>query len=305
MKNKIPKITHEGILPIGNTQIPCYVLDNGQRVLSGRGVQNLLKLTDEHKQGQEIAGSRLKRLFNYKAFKPILLNNLGSDRFQIIKCRKGKKIIHGYNATSLVDLCDAIIEVKNSGVKLTTRQKIIATQAEILIRSVAKVGIIALVDEATGFQRDRDHEELQKILEAYINKEFLPWSKVFPDEFYEHMFRLRGWRYSPLSVKRPQLVGKLTNKIVYDKLPPGVLKELKEITPKSKSGHYTKRFHQGLTIDIGHRHLENHLAVIITLMRVSPNWRIFEGLFNKAFPKNKQMKLLDETEYSIEDIEEK
>jgi hypothetical protein len=39
-----------------------------------------------------------------------------------------------------------------------------------LLRGFARVGIIALVDEATGFQRDRTKDALSKILEAYIAK---------------------------------------------------------------------------------------------------------------------------------------
>lgn len=40
--------------------------------------------------------------------------------------------------------------------------------ANIIIRSVAKVGIVALVDEVTGYQYEREKDELQKILKAYI-----------------------------------------------------------------------------------------------------------------------------------------
>ncbi len=91
----------------------------------------------------------------------------------------------------------------------------IATQCEILVRGFARIGVVALVDEATGYQKVRQRDELHKILEAYIAKELLPWTKRFPDEFYEEMFRLRGWGFDPESCKRPILVGKLTESIVY------------------------------------------------------------------------------------------
>ena len=87
-------------------------------------------------------------------------------------------------------------------------QEHIGASADILMRGLAHVGIIALVDEATGYQVVREREELHHILEAYINQELLPWSKTFPDGYYQELFRLRGWEYSPPSVKRPQMVGR-------------------------------------------------------------------------------------------------
>mgnify|MGYP003561277120 CR=1 FL=1 len=52
------------------------------------------------------------------------------------------------------------------------------------MRAFARVGITALVDEATGYQYERENDELQKILKAYISEELLPWQKRFPDIFY-------------------------------------------------------------------------------------------------------------------------
>lgn len=48
----------------------------------------------------------------------------------------------------------------------------------------AKTGLVAVIDEVTGYQADRDRDELQKVLEKYISAELLPWAKRFPDEFY-------------------------------------------------------------------------------------------------------------------------
>ena len=155
--------------------------------------------------------------------------------------------------------------------------------SEILVRSLSKIGIVALVDEATGYQDIRNKDELQKLLALYVRKEFLPWTKKFPDTFYEEMFRLKGWTYNPIGGKKSQLVGKITNQLIYDKLPKGVLAELKRITPKSEAGNYTKKFHQSLTEDIGNPHLQNHLASVTTLMKVSPNWGNFNRLFVRAF----------------------
>ena len=108
MDEKILKIGYEGVLKIGQFKIPCYVTEDNKRVLSGRGIQEVLKLTDESQQ--QTSGSRLKRLFNYKPLKALIENNISPGRFEPIKCvNKGKKI-NGYDATMLVDICDIIIE---------------------------------------------------------------------------------------------------------------------------------------------------------------------------------------------------
>ena len=141
----------------------------------------------------------------------------------------------------------------------------------------------------------RDRDALNMILEAYIAKELLPWAKQFPDEFYRQLFRLRGWQYSPMTVKRPQYVGKLTNELIYDKLPPGVLNELREKNPRTAKGHRKHKFHQFLTEDIGHPHLGKQIASVVTLMRISPNWRKFYDMFKQAFPKSGDQLFLDLT----------
>lgn len=285
MKEKILKVAFDGELPIGESKTPCYVLENGQRVLSGRGVQDLLKLTDEKdsRSALESSGSRLKRLFNSKAFKPIFTKRLDPDQFKIIKCKKGEIWIHGYDPTLLVDLCDAIIEVKNSGVNLTGRQQIIAMQAEIFIRAVAKVGIIALIDEATGYQEVRDRLALQRILDKYLTDEWAKWSKTFPDDFYKHLFRLKGLSYPPPpSGKKPRYVGHWTNYIIYSRLAPGVLKALKEKTPRLPSGARVRKFHQHLTRDYGHPELKELLSNVIFLMKGCTSWNDFKRRLNRA-----------------------
>ncbi|MEO5959687.1 MAG: P63C domain-containing protein, partial [Opitutaceae bacterium] len=111
------------------------------------------------------------------------------------------------------------------------------------------------------------------------------WAKRFPDEFYKEIFRLRGWQWNKLSVKRPILVGKLTNDIVYERLAPGVLAELENKNPKDDRGRRTAKHHQWLTEDVGHPALAQHIHAIIGLMRASMSWEQFHDMLDRAFPK--------------------
>ena len=148
----------------------------------------------------------------------------------------------------------------------------------------AQVGIIALVDEATGYQAERAKDDLMRILEAYISKGLLPWTKRFPDIFFEEVYRLEGWEFREGHHKRPRHVGKLIKKLIYEKLPPGVLGELQRRNPVKEYGYRRHKHHQFLSHDIGHPHLDKQITAVMTPMRVSDDKSTFKRLFERAFP---------------------
>ena len=152
-----------------------------------------------------------------------------------------------------------------------------------LIRAFARVGIIALVDEATGYQEVRDRIALQKILDKFLNKELAAWAKTFPDEFYDEIFRLKGWP-GPEGVKRPSVLGHYTNDIVYKRLAPGVLEELKRRNPTIAPGRRKNTHTQWLTLEHGHPKLKDHLQGVTLLMRISANWEGFKRNLARGYP---------------------
>jgi hypothetical protein len=99
------------------------------------------------------------------------------------------------------------------------------------------------------------------------------------------MFRLKNWPYSPPSVKRPSVVGKYTNDIVYERLAPRVLEELKEKNPPDEKGRRPHKHHQWLTKDIGHPKLREHLSNVIVLMKAATTWETFYRMVQRALPK--------------------
>jgi hypothetical protein len=288
MGEPIVRATHgspEKPLRIGTTiAIPCYVLEDGRRVLAHAG---MLTALDMGAGGIGNAGSyRLANFITSKRLSPFIPSPLARSILQPILFRapRAGRFAYGYEATVLADLCDAILEARKWG-RLEERQRHIAERAEVLVRAFARVGIIALVDEVTGYQADRDRGALHKILAAYVSPELLPWAKRFPDEFYQHMFRLRGWTFDPQHGPRgPRLAGLLTVQLVYDKLPPHVLDELRRKNPVMHHGRRRHRHHQFLTKEIGNVHLDRHLPAVIALMRVATTWEDLERLMMKAFP---------------------
>ena len=281
MGEDINRATHQGILHIGDVEIPCFVLEDGTRVISGRGMTKAI--------GMKGRGQGAKRVTTHSSLKSYLGDELTlaiQEPIKFIGARSVKSNpTFGYEATILQKLCDAILTARDAGVLRTEQEKRYAAYSYSLIRAFAKVGIIALVDEATGYQEVRDRLALQEILDKYLLDERAAWAKRFPDEFYKQIFKLNGWPYNPGSVKRPQLIGTMTNDIVYSRLAPGVLDELKVRTPKGDKGRRKHRFHQWLTEDIGHPKLQEHLSNVIVLMKASSNYRNFYRLLQRAIPK--------------------
>ena len=178
------------------------------------------------------------------------------------------------------------MDAKNAGV-LKPVQMSTAKAAEVLVRALAQTGIIALVDEATGYQEVRDRLALQAILDRFLRKEFAAWAKRFPDEFYREIFRLKGWQWRGMKVNRPQVVAHYTRDVVYARLAPGVLRELEERNPRDERGNRRAKHHQWLTEDVGHPALAQHLYAVIGLMRIADDWDEFKRYADRAYPKRK------------------
>jgi hypothetical protein len=206
------------------------------------------------------------------------------------KLPSGKKA-WGYRADLLPKVCAVYLKARDKN-ELLDSQKPIAIACDILVRGLAQVGIIALVDEATGYQRDRATNALAKILEAFIAKELQPWVKTFPSDYYEQMFRLRGLEYPQDTVQRPQYFGVLTNDIVYKRLAPGVLDELKKVVPRNDVGRPTAKYFQKLTTNIGYPKLREHLGAVVAIMKLSTDYHDFMQKLNMLHPRYGQQLLI-------------
>ncbi|MGH6846923.1 MAG: P63C domain-containing protein [Methylocella sp.] len=288
MKQKLRKATHDGTLTIGDLKIPCYVLEDGTRILSQRGLNEAFGIT--HGGGIQDGGQRTPRFIALKALEPFISKDLTAGIFDPIEfaAPHGGRSVIGIPATALVDICNVWLKAREAKALTTERQLSTAQKAEILTRGLAHVGIIALIDEATGYQDVRDRLALQAILDAYLRKELAAWAKRFPEEFYRQIFRLREWQWRGMKVNRPQIVAKYTNDLVYERLAPGILEELQRRNPKDEKGQRQAKHHQWLTEDVGHPALAQHLHAVIGFMRASARWDQFYRLLQRAFPKKGQ-----------------
>lgn len=309
MENKVLKAKYgsdKTPLQLGELSIPCYVLEDGTRVFSGRGIQKILGST-------ATSGKWLEKFVNSDEISPYLavkktgilsvLDKLSNPiKFYRNSAGGSQSETYGYEVTLLIDICDAIISSSETG---KFNDKSIIKNANIIIRAVAKVGIIALVDEATGYDKEkkRAKDELQKFLKQFLSDEASKWVKTFEDSFFEMIYKMRGWNWN-MTNKRPGVVGQWINNIVYERIAPLTLSTLNEKNPKNEKGYRKDKHHQFFTEDIGKPKLKEYLASVEALGRASNyNWDIFMELLDRAFPKQPQ-KIIDmETEEIKDDFD--
>ena len=267
-----------GKLRIGEREIPCAVLSNGKRVIFQSEI--VVLLTGHRKGG---LGNYLQAS-NLRPFLPEKFKSQAEDAaYRFIYA---SQIAHGLEGTDLIEICDMYLKARQAG-ELLDSQKDLALQAEIITRAFAKLGIVAAIDEATGYQKQRD--EYQRLLSKYIAEELQPWLKTFDDNFYFQIYRLKGWdwgRHSKDGKNHPWQVASITNRIVYEKLPAGVLAKLKELSPKSSAGHRKSKLFQGLTPNAGYVHLVKHLGFVESILERHADGNWMQALYeiDKRFP---------------------
>ena len=267
-------------LRIADIELECYVLEDGTRLLSQAG---FLSALGRHRKAN-VRRERVPAILQGKAISPFICEDTLEKSTPIAFRTPHGSRASGYRAELLPEVCEVYLKARDANA-LPPNQIHVAKQADILMRGLAHVGIIALVDEATGYQDVRARNALALILEQFIAKELQAWVRTFPDDYYRGMFRLRGLQYPEDNVKRPQYFGTLTNEVVYARLAPGVLDELKKVTPRSDAGNLRHKFFQRLTTNTGYPKLREHLGSVVTIMKLSNSWREFKENLDRIHPR--------------------
>ena len=267
-------------LRIADIELECYVLEDGTRLLSQAG---FLSALGRHRKAN-VRRETVPAILQGKAISPFICEDTLEKSTPIAFRTPHGSRASGYRAELLPEVCEVYLKARDANA-LPPNQIHVAKQADILMRGLAHVGIIALVDEATGYQDVRARNALALILEQFIAKELQAWVRTFPDDYYKGMFRLRGLQYPEDTVKRPQYFGTLTNEVVYARLAPGVLDELKKVTPRSDAGNLRHKFFQRLTTNIGYPKLREHLGSVVTIMKLSNSWREFKENLDRIHPR--------------------
>ena len=292
----IPKAifgSRESPLNIGGVAVDCYVLEDGTRVLTQESFLTSLGRAAKAKGGHGVrtAVDSLPPFLAAANLKPLIDKEITRSTTPIEFLSPTGARVFGYPAELLPEVCRVYLSARDEKLLLSS-QFHIAERADMLVRALASIGIVALVDEATGYQEVRDKKALSALLDKYLLQEFAKWAKRFPDSFYREMFRLRGWAYPSVSGGKPGIVGHYTMDIVYQRLAPGLVKELELRNPKEEGGRRKSTHHQWLTEDVGHPALSEHIHAVTGLMRACDDWDQFKRMIDRAFPvKGSQLSL--------------
>jgi P63C domain len=200
----------------------------------------------------------------------------------------GGRIVRGYDASILVAVCNVWLKAREKGA-LQKQQLPKVQQAEVLTRALAETGIVALIDEVTGYQKVRPQNALQAYLEMVIRKELAAWATKFPDEFYENIYKLKGWKWPGMSKNRFSIVAHYTKDLVYSRLGPGVLEEPEKKSQRNEKGYRPNKLHQWLAEDVGNPMLAQHLHAVMMFQRLAIangySWKRFFLTVDQVLPR--------------------
>ncbi len=294
----VPHVGFEGSFDLGGKEISAAVLPNGKRIITQGTFLTTIGRSRSPKAGRGVLSTvdGMPFFLQAEALKPFISEELMQSTTPIFYITKTGKRGVGYDAQLLPMVAEVYLKLRDSYLEqnkaISKTHEHIIKASDIVLRGLAHVGIVALVDEATGYQDVRDRLALREILDKFMRKEFAAWAKHFPDDFYKEIFRLRGWQWKGMKVNRPQVVAKYTNDIVYKRLTPGLLDELERKNPKDDQGKRKVKHQQWLTEDVGHPALAQHLYATIGLMRINDTWESFMNMLDRAYPKHKDVRQL-------------
>ncbi len=267
-KPDIPFSMFRGKLTIGDVELECHVLNDLRRVLTQREVVRVLS-----------GGRESGNLTRYLSRNPLINKELESGPTIQFKVPASAQLATGYEGTLLVEICEKYLQARDQGLLKSSQLKL-AKQAEVVVRACAKVGIIALIDEATGFQEVRAKRALQLKLQAFIADEMQEWARMFPEEFWYELARLEGVHYSPRS--RPLRWGRYVMMFVYDAIDSDVGKELRK---KNPDPHFLQNHHQWLK-EFGRNKVNDQIQRVIAIMKLCSNMDDFRAKFARVFRKS-------------------
>lgn len=271
----LPRSAYRGRLALGSVEIECHVLDDGRRVLAQREVVRLLS-------GGRDSGT----LQRYVDRHPTLPQDfIGANTVQF-EVPPNMMAATGFEGTALIELCDGYLEAREREL-LHPRQEKLAAAAEVIIRATAKVGIIALIDEATGYQEVRHKRALQIKLQAFIAEDLQEWAVRFPEEFFKELARLEGVHYS--ARHRPLRWGRYVMMFVYDTIDEDVGRELRKKNPNPR---FLSNHHQWLKKH-GVEKVQAQVAATIAIMKLCNDMPDFRRKFARVFAKTRQLELDD------------
>jgi hypothetical protein len=280
----LPQARYEGPLNIGGVEFQAAVIEYGGeavRVVSQSEFMRAGFIAKQHREAAEGGSAVLPMFLAQASLKPFISNTLDPLQLSPISYRSvAGNASKGIPAKAIPKICKVWIDAKNAGA-LKPKQTVVAEQLEIVYHGLAETGIIALVDEATGYQYARPRRDLEEQLRRFLSENLRAWVRTFPSDYFKHLCRLRGVELRS-DMKLPQYFGKLTNNLIYRRIAPGLLRKLKE--RREELGRKSNKLQSWLSEDVGLRSVLVHLGVVVGVMKLNTNYEAFEKQLDIVAP---------------------
>lgn len=283
-RDGIPVAEYEGILElVPGVILECYVWKE-----KGKPKRAFFKKGLARNLGMKSGGGNVfMRTMNRKGLGSEIPAELRQklDNPLILQTKKGDPI-HTYDHTVMIDVCKAIWEAAKHG-KLHPSQGFLVKHAEMIIIASAKVGLAALIDEATGYIKDKRKEEYIELYKEFILEQAKQYAKEFPEQFYDVIYKIYNLRRNPIAKNHPQFFAGVTNKYIYGPLANSngaILEILREKNPIIyRSGGRKYNLFQFLS-EIGAPALTAQIWQFIGIGNASKSKESFDKAFKRAFP---------------------
>jgi len=265
-----PRATHEGAFVLGDVVVSAAVLPTRQRLLTQATFLRALGRSRSPKGGTGVYSTvdGIPFFLQAEVLKPFITEDLLMSTAPVFFIDKSGKKSVGYDARVLPNVADVYLKYRDAcakeGKAVTPRYEPLIKACDAVVRHLAQVGIVAMVDKATGFQEDA--ALVAQTIELYVAKELRQWVRTFPRSFFQELCRLRGVTFRD-DMKLPKYFGHIINDLVYNRLAPGVRQELNRRSPVQPTGGRRNKLHQWLTEGIGHPKLLHHLGLLEGMSR--------------------------------------
>lgn len=283
----LPRATHYGELNIMDKILPCVVLDSGDRIVTSAAIFRVFNRPQRGSRSSENVLTKVPAFMGANSLKPLMKPEDEPLTKPIHYLSLHGKEECGFKAEVIPVVCELYLQLRQNN-DLKKSQIPTAEVSEAIVRSLSKVGIIALIDEATGYQSARPRDELQIYLNKILSLELSEWCKTFPDNYFSNVYAIKRWPWHGMKKNHYQCMGHVTNDLIYNRLGHGILEELKARTPKDEAGNTSNCLHQWLSTEVGHPKLREHISAIMALQRIAMaqglGWKRFMDIVDVAFP---------------------
>ncbi len=266
----IVRALRDSVVRFGDVEIPCHVLPDGTDLITSRGIL------------RTFAGGKEGDLGRFVARIPGVSSGfslVASTRFRLAT---NNAVAEGYPAGVLLDICNLYVRALAAGT-LHPKQVPLAVRAAVIATACGKVGITALVWEATGYDKVKAANALQDRLALVLREQAADWAVLFTPAFFSELARLfrlelRG------DGRRPMVFAAFIAEFFYGWLGADVYQAIKAKNPRREELDFERehKHHQFLT-EPARAQFDRHQRDVLLLMRASTDIADFRMRFNAAF----------------------